>query len=93
MAHHPPVTSGGLPEETDMQKTRDALLETRVAGILATTPGIESLDIAVAAQSGTVHLSGSVPDQQQMDKARQVAQDVDGVDRVVSRLAVGHMGH
>jgi hyperosmotically inducible periplasmic protein len=93
MVHEPPITSGGLPEHTDMQKTKDALLETRVAGALATTPGIESLDIAVAAQSGTIHLSGSVPDQRQMDKARDVAQNIDGVERVVSRLAVGHMGH
>jgi hyperosmotically inducible protein len=92
MAHEPPITSGGLPEHTHIQKTKDALLETRVAGTLATTPDVQSLDISVAAQSGVIHLSGSVPDQRQIDKAREVAQSVDGVERVVSRLAVGRMG-
>lgn len=93
MVHEPPITSGGLPENNHIQKTKDALLETRVAGVLATTPGVQSLDIAVAAQSGTVHLSGSVPETQQIDRAREVAQKVEGVERVVSRLAVGKMGH
>lgn len=93
MVHEPPITSGGLPENNHIQKTKDALLETRVAGELATTPGVQSLDISVAAQSGTVHLSGSVPETQQIDKARDVAQKVEGVERVVSRLAVGKMGH
>lgn len=93
MSHEPPITSGGLPEHTHMQKTRDALLETKVAGALATTPDVHSLDIAVAAQGGVIHLSGSAPDQRQIDKARNVAQSVDGVERVVSRLAIGRMGH
>lgn len=93
MVHEPMKTSGGLPEDTHLQKTRDALLETKVAGTLATTPDIRSQDISVSAQSGTVHLSGSVPDQAQIDKARDVAKRVDGVENVVSRLAVGRMGH
>ncbi len=92
MVHEPPITSGGLPEHTHIQKTKDALLETKVAGTLAATPDVHSLDIAVAAQSGVVHLSGSAPDQRQIDKAREVAQSVEGVERVVSRLAVGRMG-
>jgi len=92
MVHEPPITSGGLPEHTHIQKTKDALLETKVAGTLATTSDIHSLDIAVAAQNGVIHLSGSVPDQRQSDKAREVAQSVEGVERVVSRLAVGRMG-
>lgn len=92
MVHEPPKTSGGLPENNHIQKTKDALLETRVAGVLATTPEVHSLDIAVAAQRGVVHLSGSAPDQRQIDRAREVAQSVDGVEQVVSRIAVGKMG-
>lgn len=92
MTHEPPITHDGLPEHAHIQKTKDALLETKVAGALATTPDVHSLDISVAAQSGVIHLSGSAPDQRQIDKAREVAQSVDGVERVVSRLAVGRMG-
>lgn len=93
MSHEPPITSGGLPEHTHIEKMKDALLETKVAGTLATTPDVHSLDISVAAQGGVVHLSGSAPDQRQIDKAREVAQSVEGVQRVVSRLAVGKIGH
>ncbi len=92
MTHEPPITHGGLPEHTHIQKTKDALLETKVAGTLATTPDVHSLDISVAAQKGVIHLSGSAPDQRQIDKAKEVAQSVEGVDHVVSRLAVGRMG-
>lgn len=92
MTHEPPVTSGGLPEHSHIQKTRDALLETKVAGALATTPDVHSLDISVAAQNGVIHLSGSAPDQRQIDKAQEIAQSVEGVETVVSRLAVGGMG-
>lgn len=92
MSHQPPITHGGLPEHTHIQKTKDALLETKVAGVLAATPDVHSLDISVAAQGGVIHLSGSAPDQRQIEKAREVAQSVEGVDRVVSRLAVGRMG-
>jgi osmotically-inducible protein OsmY len=92
MTHEPPITYGGLPEHTHIQKTKDALLETKVAGTLATTPDVHSLDISVAAQKGVIHLSGSAPDQRQIEKAKEVAQSVEGVDHVVSRLAVGRMG-
>lgn len=92
MTHEPPITHGGLPEHTHIQKTKDALLETKVAGTLATMPDVHSLDISVAAQKGVIHLSGSAPDQRQIDKAKEVAQSVEGVDHVVSRLAVGRMG-
>ena len=54
---------------------REELVEERVPGA-----------IEVAVTYGVVTLSGSVPNAETRDKAGDVAEDVDGVDRVVNNL-------
>jgi hyperosmotically inducible periplasmic protein len=60
----------------------------KVRGALAKAQGIDVSNIAVRARGGAVTLSGSVPDQSQIDKAGDVAKGVDGVTSVSNKLTV-----
>jgi osmotically-inducible protein OsmY len=69
-------------------KKADRALGRKVRGALAKAQGINVSSIAVRARSGAVTLTGSVPDQGQVDKAGDVAKGVDGVTSVSNKLSV-----
>ncbi|WP_144156108.1 BON domain-containing protein [Paraburkholderia sp. BCC1885] len=60
----------------------------KVRGALAKAQGIDVSNISVRARGGDVTLTGSVPDQSQIDKAGEVAKGVDGVTSVSNKLTV-----
>ncbi|CAD6550852.1 hypothetical protein LMG27952_05080 [Paraburkholderia hiiakae] len=55
--------------------------------------GVDASDLNVVARSGTVTLTGSVADGDQIDLASQRAQSVDGVAAVVNRLVTKGTGN
>ena len=69
-------------------KKADRSLGRKVRSALAKAQGISVSNISVRARSGAVTLTGSVPDQGQVDKAGDVAKGVDGVTSVSNKLTV-----
>ncbi|MGA7777582.1 MAG: BON domain-containing protein [Paraburkholderia sp.] len=69
-------------------KKADRALGRKVRSALAKAQGIDVSNIAVRSRGGAVALTGSVPDQSQIDKATQVAQGVAGVSSVTNKLTV-----
>jgi osmotically-inducible protein OsmY len=73
---------------TKTVKKADRTLGHKVRSALAKAQGINVSSIAVRARGGAVTLSGSVPDQGQVDKAGEVAKGVSGVTSVSNKLTV-----
>jgi hyperosmotically inducible protein len=69
-------------------KKENRQLGRKVRGALAKAQGISVSNISVRARGGAVTLTGSVPDQGQVDKAGDVAKGVDGVTSVSNKLTV-----
>ena len=69
-------------------KKENRQLGRKVRGALAKAQGIGVSNISVRARGGAVTLTGSVPDQGQIDKAGDVAKGVDGVTSVSNKLTV-----
>jgi hyperosmotically inducible protein len=69
-------------------KKENRTLGRKVRGALAKAQGIDVSSISVRARGGAVTLTGSVPDQGQIDKAGDVAKGVDGVTSVSNKLTV-----
>jgi hyperosmotically inducible protein len=69
-------------------KKENRQLGRKVRGALAKAQGIDVSSILVRARGGAVTLTGSVPDQSQIDKAGDVAKGVDGVTSVSNKLTV-----
>ena len=69
-------------------KKANSQLGRKVRSALAKAQGIDVSSIAVRARGGAVTLTGSVPDQGQIDKAGEVAKSVDGVTSVSNKLTV-----
>ncbi|SDI08456.1 BON domain-containing protein [Paraburkholderia phenazinium] len=69
-------------------KKANRSLGLKVRSALAKAQGIDVSSIAVRARGGAVTLTGSVPDQGQVDKAGEVAQGVAGVTSVANKLTV-----
>ena len=69
-------------------KKENRQLGRKVRGALAKAQGIDVSSISVRARGGAVTLTGSVPDQSQIDKAGDVAKGVDGVTSVSNKLTV-----
>ncbi|RKT26174.1 BON domain-containing protein [Paraburkholderia sp. RAU2J] len=60
----------------------------KVRGALTKTQGLDVSNISVRARSGAVTLSGTVPDQGQIDAAGEAAKGVEGVKSVSNKLTV-----
>ena len=60
----------------------------KVRGALTKTQGLDVSNIAVRARNGAVTLSGTVPDQGQIDAAGEAAKGVAGVKSVSNKLTV-----
>ncbi|WP_322015125.1 BON domain-containing protein [Paraburkholderia sp. J12] len=69
-------------------KKADRKLGYTVRKALAKAQGIDVSNIAVRSRGGNVTLTGTVPDQGQIDQAGQVAQGVAGVKSVANKLTV-----
>ena len=69
-------------------KKANSQLGRKVRSALAKTQGVDVSNIAVRARSGAVTLTGSVPDQGQIDAAGQAAKGVAGVTSVSNKLTV-----
>jgi hyperosmotically inducible periplasmic protein len=69
-------------------KKADHSLGRKVRSALAKTQGVNVSSISVRAHGGAITLTGSVPDESQIEKATQVAQSVAGVTSVSNKLTV-----
>jgi hyperosmotically inducible periplasmic protein len=69
-------------------KKADRKLGYTVRKALSKAQGIDVKDITVRSHSGAITLTGTVPDQGQIDKAGEVAQGVHGVTSVSNKLTV-----
>jgi osmotically-inducible protein OsmY len=74
-----------------MHKT-DRALARKVHGALAKAEGISAANVVVRAKSGSVILEGTVPEQEQVAKATQIAQGVQGVTSVKNALSIRPVG-
>jgi hyperosmotically inducible protein len=74
------------------QKQANRALQKKVRAALTRAKGIDAANILVRARSGVVTLEGTVPEQDQADKAVQVAQGVAGVSSVKNALSVKEPG-
>jgi len=64
-------------------KVDDSVITTKVKAALISDPIIKSFDIGVVTRDGEVQLSGFVEDQTQVDRAIEVAREVEGVKNVL----------
>jgi hyperosmotically inducible protein len=71
---------------------KDAAITTKIKTAMIAEPGLKSLQINVDTVNGTVTLSGAVDSQQNLERAQQIAQTVDGVRAVENRLTVKSSG-
>ena len=69
-------------------KIDDAAITAKVKTALIGEPGLKALKINVDTANGVVTLTGAVDTSQNLDRATQVAQSVDGVKSVDNRLNV-----
>ena len=69
-------------------KKANSQLGRKVRGALSKAQGIDVSNIAVRARGGAVTLTGSVPDQGQIDAAGEAAKGVAGVTSVSNKLTV-----
>jgi osmotically-inducible protein OsmY len=67
-------------------------LARKVRGALARARGVTVSKIVVRAKDGAITLTGSVPQQQEIDRATEVAKGVDGVTSVKNQLTIRPVG-
>jgi hyperosmotically inducible protein len=69
-------------------KVDDGITTARIKAALLADPAIRSLDIRVVTRVNAVQLSGFVNNQQQMDRAIQVAAAIEGVRQVSNEMLI-----
>jgi hypothetical protein len=87
----PAITSKAPAESSDrtiVARADDAALTGKVKAAVAAEPEIRSMKIDVDTKNGVVTLNGTVASQEQKMRAKQAAQNVDGVKQVVDNLTV-----
>ncbi|SDE32700.1 BON domain-containing protein [Paraburkholderia lycopersici] len=86
------VTPDGLSDagspQTLGRKAADTVVTAKVKAALASAKNVDSSDIRVSTQDGTVTLSGAVPQRAQRDEVSRIAARIDGVAAVRNALAV-----
>jgi len=70
------------------EKIDDAAITAKVKTALVGEPGLKALQINVDTANGVVTLTGAVDTSQNLDRATQVAQSIEGVKSVDNRLNV-----
>lgn len=66
----------------------DSVITTKVKSALIKDSGLESLDIKVETHKGEVQLSGFVHNQNQIDRALEIARKVEGVEQVDNKMDI-----
>jgi osmotically-inducible protein OsmY len=66
----------------------DSMITTKVKAAIVAEPTLSALDIKVKTNDGVVTLSGSIDSPDKVERAKQLAQTVDGVKTVNSELVV-----
>ncbi len=66
----------------------DTVITTKVKALLAKDELLKSFKISVKTTKGVVQLSGSVDSQEALDKAAEIARNVEGVKSVKNNLVV-----
>lgn len=69
-------------------KIDDGVITAKVKAALISDPIIESADISVVTRDGEVQLSGFVENQAQIDRAIEVAQEVEGVKNILDEMSI-----
>ncbi|MCD9033225.1 BON domain-containing protein [Luteimonas sp. Y-2-2-4F] len=87
--HRPTNTDRAAAADSD-QPVNDTWITTKVKSSLLADSDVSGMDIRVVTNNGVVALSGNVETQAQADKAKQIAEEIEGVARVDdSDLTVG----
>jgi osmotically-inducible protein OsmY len=81
------ATEGGDSDRTDVRQEPgaymdDSMITTKVKTAIFNEPGLDSAEISVETYQGTVQLSGFVESQSDIERAVQVARQVEGVKSV-----------
>jgi osmotically-inducible protein OsmY len=83
---------GEVPEVETEHYTR-ASLEAAVANALATSGGINAWDIKVRLVGQEIVLDGSVATAEEIERASEVVQSVEGVGAVRNQITIGQHGN
>ncbi|MDO9282736.1 MAG: BON domain-containing protein [Methylotenera sp.] len=73
-------------------EVKDGEVTRRVQVALANDEKLSGFDITVATLKGDVRLTGLVNDQSQIDHAKKIARNTDGVHSIHDELSVNHPG-
>lgn len=87
---NPPAETStpAAPSTTVGTKIDDSVVTTRVKSALLSDPSTKSFDISVETRKGEVQLSGFVDNQAKIDRAIEVARNVEGVQSVTNKMSV-----
>jgi hyperosmotically inducible protein len=86
------VASGNSASQSATSKSADRALQKRVRAALAKAKGVTVSNITVRAHAGAVMLQGTVPGQEEIERAGDVAKGVTGVNSVKNSLTVRTAG-
>jgi len=82
-------TTTNTSTETTTQYTNGSVITTKVKSALLSASGIDSNDIKVQTeQPGVVILSGTQQNQAQINRAKNIALGVQGVNKVINNLTI-----
>jgi hyperosmotically inducible protein len=83
----PPATDPGTTgDQTVGAAVDDATITAKVKAALLASDGVDGTDVSVETVGGTVILTGQVKDAQQVQRAAEIATNVEGVRSVDNRL-------
>jgi hyperosmotically inducible periplasmic protein len=85
-------TQPGTATSSKAMRKTDRTLARKVRGALAKSEGISVANVVVRARSGAVTLEGTVPEEDQIGQAVQIAQGVAGVTSVKNALSIRPVG-
>jgi osmotically-inducible protein OsmY len=87
------ATFHGEEPEVETEHYTRASLEAAVANALATSGGINAWDIKVRSVGEEIVLDGSVATAEEIDRATEVVQSVEGVGAVRNQIVMGQHGN
>lgn len=82
------MASGAMAPSAQSAKKANSQLGHKVRSALAKTQGVDVSSIAVRARGGAITLTGTAPDNDQIQKAGEVAKGVAGVTSVTNKINV-----
>lgn len=83
----PPVTQNS--SDTSVGTSLDdSVITTKVKSAFLADDNVKGLDIGVDTRKGEVYLSGLIDDKTQLERAVQIASNIEGVKNVVNKMSV-----